>query len=91
MKRLALAAAVAALCVTTVLPGLAAPKTTHGSTMAHSKMAASKTVYVCTECKEYWTPAQAKKMGYKDAMGHKLTKMPKTPAGFAAGGKMGGM
>jgi hypothetical protein len=61
------------------------------SKMAASKMAASKMVYVCTKCKEYWTPAQAKKMGYKDSMGHKLTKMSKTPAGFMAGGKMGSM
>lgn len=102
MKRFALTAAVAALALTAALPGLAAPKMMHASPMAahskmmpskmsHSKMAASKMVYVCTKCKEYWTPTQAKKMGYKDSMGHKLTKMSKKPAGFMAGGKMGSM
>ena len=35
--------------------------------------AAAKTVYVCTEC--------------KDSMGHKLTKMAKTPTGFTDGSK----
>ena len=48
---------------------------------------AAKTVYVCTECKEYFSPMSAKKMNYKDSMGHKLTKMTKTPAGFADGSK----
>ena len=54
--------------------------------MGHSMMAA-KTVYVCKDCKEYWPAAEAKKMGYKDSMGHKLTKMSKAPAGFLDGTK----
>ncbi len=53
--------------------------------MAHKKMAANS-VYVCKDCHETFTPMQAKKMGYKDPMGHTLTKMSKAPAGFTPGG-----
>jgi len=52
------------------------------------KMTAAKTVYVCKDCKAYYSAAQAKKLGYKDGMGHKLTKMSKAPAGFMDGSKM---
>ncbi len=52
------------------------------------KMTAAKTVFVCKTCKAYYSPTQAKKMGYKDSMGHTLTKMSKVPAGFADGSKM---
>jgi curli biogenesis system outer membrane secretion channel CsgG len=52
------------------------------------KMAAAKTVYVCKDCKASYSAAQAKKMGYKDGMGHKLTKMSKAPAGYMDGSKM---
>lgn len=52
------------------------------------KMTAAKTVYVCKECKEYFSPMSAKKMGYKDGMGHKLAKMSKAPASFSDGSKM---
>ena len=52
-----------------------------------AKMTAAKTVYVCKDCKEYFSAAQAKKMGYKDSMGHKLAKVAKTPAGFTDGSK----
>ncbi len=55
--------------------------------MMHKPMMA-KGVYVCKMCKAYYTPMQAKKMGYKDSMGHKLTKMSKTPAGYMDGSKM---
>ena len=58
--------------------------------MAHKtmgKMTAAKTVYVCKDCKEYFSPTAAKKMGYKDGMGHKLTQMSKVPAGFMDGAK----
>ncbi len=58
--------------------------------MAHTRMAA-KTVYVCKACKETFTPMQAKKLGYKDPMGHTLTKMSKAPAGYTPGGSMKGM
>ncbi len=51
------------------------------------KMTAAKTVYVCQQCKEYFSSAQAKKMGYKDGMGHKLAKVSKAPAGFTDGSK----
>ncbi len=56
--------------------------------MSH-KMAMHKTVYVCTTCKAYYSPTAAKKMGYKDAMGHKLTKMSSVPSGYSDGSKMG--
>ena len=54
--------------------------------MPHT-MAAAKPVYVCKMCKEYFSPTAAKKMDYKDGMGHKLTKMSKAPAGFMDGAK----
>jgi len=54
--------------------------------MAGKKMMTAKTVYVCKDCKQTYTPMQAKKMGYKDPMGHTLTKMSKAPAGFTPGG-----
>ena len=50
-------------------------------------MSHGKSVYVCTKCKEYYTPAQAKAMKYTDSMGHHLTMMPKAPAGYMAGSK----
>ncbi len=53
--------------------------------MAHKKMAA-KSIYVCKMCHETYTPMQAKKMGYKDGMGHTLTSMSKAPAGYKPGG-----
>ncbi len=52
-----------------------------------AKATAAKSVYVCTECKEYFSAMSAKKMGYKDSMGHKLAKVSKAPAGFADGSK----
>jgi hypothetical protein len=39
-------------------------------------------VYVCKMCKTVMTPAEAKKAGYKDPMGHKMVKMDKAPAGY---------
>jgi hypothetical protein len=39
-------------------------------------------VYVCKACKTYVSADAAKKMGYKDPMGHKLTQMAKAPAGY---------
>lgn len=52
---------------------------------ASSKMAP---VYVCKACKAYLTAPDAKKMAYKDPMGHKLVKMSKAPAGYMDGAKM---
>lgn len=80
---LALAAALAAFFV---IPAVqAAP-----ATAAHSKKtaAAAKTVYVCKDCHVYYSPAAAKKSGYKDSMGHPLTKVSKTPAGYLDGSQM---
>jgi hypothetical protein len=62
-----------------------AHKTAHKA-MA-KKTAAAKGVYVCRECREYFSAAQAKKMNYKDSMGHALTKTAKAPAGFTDGAK----
>jgi len=53
-----------------------------------AKTAAAKSVYVCKDCKQYFSPMSAKKMGYKDSMGHTLTKVSKAPAGFMDGSKM---
>lgn len=52
-----------------------------------------RAVYVCKQCKAAYTPAQARKMGYRDPMGHKMTKMAKLPPGVKMMGKthMGGM
>ncbi len=52
------------------------------------KMAAAKTVYVCKDCRAYYTPAMAKKMNYKDDMGHTLVKTAKAPVGFMDASKM---
>jgi hypothetical protein len=58
-----------------------------GGKMAPGKMD-MKSVYVCKACKEYFPAASAKKMNYKDPMGHKLVKMDKAPTGFKDGSKM---
>jgi len=93
LRRLA-AGAATALLAGAPLTAQATPKMMSHGKMSHGKMShktmAGKTVYACTMCKEYYTPAQAKKMSYKDPMGHTLTKMSKAPAGFTDGSKMGG-
>ena len=85
------AAAAAGLTLLSASAGMAQMSKPMGSKpMAHKaagKMTAAKTVYACVECKEYFSPTAAKKMGYKDGMGHKLTKMSKAPAGFMDGAK----
>jgi len=49
--------------------------------MRGGKMAmAGKTVYACKECKMYYSAADARKMGMKDPMGHKLTRMSRASA-----------
>ena len=45
-------------------------------------------VYVCKACKTYFPSAAAKKMGYKDPMGHKLVHANKAPVGYKDGSKM---
>jgi len=50
--------------------------------------AVKKTYYVCAKCKVYYTEAEAKKAGYKDAMGHKLTKSATIPKGYKDGSAM---
>ena len=85
-------AACAALLAVVPLATQAAPKMSHANRMAHAKMShktmAAKTVYVCKDCKAFYSPAMAKKMGYKDGMGHTLVKQAKAPAGYMDGSKM---
>lgn len=98
LRRLAAGASAtvfAALLAASPLTAHATPKMmSHGKMMhgkmSHGKMTTGKMVYACTECKMYYSPAQAKAMKYTDPMGHKLTKMSKAPAGFTNGSKMGG-
>jgi DNA-directed RNA polymerase subunit RPC12/RpoP len=60
-----------------------APTTTKA---AHAQKAAVKKFYVCTMCKAYYTPAQAKKYGYKcPECGMDLVAKTTIPAGFAKG------
>jgi hypothetical protein len=54
----------------------------------HGKKMAAKTVYVCNTCHAYYTPAMAKKLKYKDDMGHTLVKSAKAPAGYINASKM---
>ena len=52
------------------------------------KMAAAKTVYVCKDCHAYYSPAMAKKLHYKDDMGHTLVKSAQIPVGYLDADKM---
>lgn len=90
MTKQIVAAVAAGLALVSASAGMAQQKPMSHPMMHKSmgKMTAAKTVYVCKDCKEYFSPMSAKKMGYKDGMGHKLTKMSKAPAGFADGSKM---
>ncbi len=81
----ALALGLALTAAGTIAQAAPAHKPMMKKPMAGKKMAA-KTVYVCKMCKQTYTPMQAKKMGYKDGMGHKLTPMSKAPAGYQPGG-----
>lgn len=84
--RLALVLAAIGLASLSAVPvALAAPS----AKMAHSKkMMAAKTVYVCKDCKAFYSPMTAKRMGYKDGMGHTLVKVSKAPTGYMDGSKM---
>jgi hypothetical protein len=86
MTKQIVAALAAGLTLVSASAGMAQQKPAMHKPAA--KMTAAKTVYVCKDCKAYYSPMQAKKMGYKDGMGHKLTKMSKAPAGFSDGSKM---
>jgi hypothetical protein len=89
-----------------VSAALIAPNTVFAQDKMDSKMPAKSTkmagkmdkkmasIYVCKQCKMGFTAAQAKKMGMKDPMGHKMMQVAKLPAGFKmapADGKMGMM
>ncbi len=80
MVALAIGAGPAALTPTPVLA--------KSHKMASNTAASRKTVYVCTECKTYFPTAVARKLHYKDSMGHKLVKKHGIPAGFTNGAKM---
>ena len=56
---------------------------------APKKATKAKTVYVCKGCKMHYSTAVAKKMSYKDPMGHKLTRSTKVPAGYKMGTEKG--
>ena len=47
-------------------------------------------VYLCKDSKCFFSEADAKKMGFKNKMGHKLVKVAakKIPAGYKDGSKM---
>lgn len=66
----------------------AAPATFAAPAQAmQGKKMVAHTVYVCKDCKAFYSPTMAKKMGYKDNMGHTLVKEAKTPAGYMDGSK----
>ncbi len=77
------AATLAGLFAAPLAQAAPAASTTHSK-----KMMAAKTVYVCRDCHAYYSPAMAKKMGFKDSMGHMLVKASKAPAGYMDAGKM---
>ena len=91
MTKQIIAAVAAGLALVSASVGFAQTPKPMAHSMMHKPMhtmTAAKTVYVCKDCKAYYSPTAAKKMGYKDGMGHKLTKMSKVPAGFMDGSKM---
>ena len=79
--------ALAAVALTGLSPTVVAQPMKAAAPM-HGKKMAVKTVYVCMDCKAYYSPMTAKKMGFKDSMGHALVKKSSVPAGFMDGGKM---
>ena len=87
----AFAAAAAVPFVLSASPASAQSKMAPAQKMTPAGKMAQKMapVYVCKECKQYTDSMMAKKMGYKDPMGHKLVKMAKAPEGYAKMGKMG--
>ncbi len=90
-KMIAVSAVLTILSASAALAQMAAPmhKPMKHAAAHKPAMMAAKSVYVCKDCKQYFSPADAKKMGYKDGMGHKLTKMVKAPVGFLDGTKSG--
>jgi len=95
MKHLMLAlitASVIGLGSLTVSPVSAQDKMKGADKMA-DKMAGTKkdnrasNVYVCKACKFYYPADAAKKLHYKDPMGHKLVHADKAPVGYKDGSK----
>jgi len=50
----------------------------------------AQTYFICKLCGVYYTASEAKKIHYKDPMGHTLTRTNKIPKGFQDGSKIGG-
>jgi len=87
MNKLQITAA-AALAVAAVSFAAAPVQAAPAAKTSHAMKTAGQTVYVCKDCKEYYSASSAKQMGYKDGMGHTLTKVSKTPAGYMNGDKV---
>jgi hypothetical protein len=87
--KMALAFAALALAGLSVAPAAqATPASAMHTGAMHGKKMAAKTVYVCNDCKAYYSASAAKKMHYKDDMGHTLVKASKAPTGYMDGSKM---
>ena len=74
--------AIIGLCAAPVAQAAPASKITHAQKVT------AHTVYACKNCKAFYSSAMAKKMGFKDGMGHTLVKVSKAPAGYMDGSKM---
>ena len=79
---------IAAFLAVVAIGSLSAVQAAPHSKIGHSKTMAAHTVYVCNDCHAFYSPAMAKKMGYKDSIGHMLVKQSKAPTGFTDGSKM---
>ncbi len=103
MKRLMLTLLTAsAICFGSLhaSPVSAQDKMSGGTKPAVKKDTRASNVYVCKACKFYYPADAAKKLHYKDPMGHKLVHADKAPVGYKdgsktkmdskMGGKMGG-
>jgi hypothetical protein len=91
MKRLlliALAVSTIGLGSLSVNPTLAQNKMAGAQKPAAKKDNRASNVYVCKSCKVYYPAAAAKKLGFKDPMGHKLVHADKAPVGYKDGSKM---
>ena len=79
------AAAIAALSVLSVSATVAQAKPGMMDKKMPAKPGMMAKMYACKECKMVFSAADAKKMGMKDSMGHKLMMVSKMPAGYKMG------
>ena len=93
MNSLKVGALCALLALGTVVPYAALAQNPPASAPAKMHKPLKGSVYVCNDCKMYFTPAEAKKMKGKDPMGHKLVKIKasKLPEGYTGAKPMGKM